>query len=237
MKAECIVGSPAELARWFVADLERAIHAAPPPRRFTLGVPGGSVAETFFPSLAVSAVEWRHVDVFWVDERAVPPASPDSNHALAMRLWLGPAGVPHGCIHRMPAEEPDLPRAAEEYARELRAAAGSPPRLDYVLLGVGSDGHVASIFGDPVEEPRAGPVTWTERAPKPPPRRMSLSLETLATARRVVIAAFGASKSTVIGTAVHAPDAPTALARLLRSARAPVLLLDPEAAADACSPR
>lgn len=237
MEAECIVGSPTELARWFVADLERAIRAVPPSRQFTLAVPGGSVAETFFPQLVASGIPWQRVDVLWVDERAVPPDSPESNYGLATRLWLQPAGVPPRNIHRMPADEADLPRAAEEYARMLCSAAGSPPQLDYVLLGVGSDGHVASIFGHPGADHVTEPVTWTDLAPKPPPRRMSLSLGTLAGARRVVIAAFDASKSTVIGSAVHAPDALTPLARLLRSARAPVLLLGPEAAAEACRPR
>ena len=236
MDAECIVGPPAELARWFVADLERAIRAAAPSRRFTLAVPGGSVAETFLPHLATGAIDWRGVDVFWVDERAVPPASPDSNFALAARVWLGPAAVPPEHIHRMPADAADLSHAAEEYAKTLRAAGGSPPRLDYVLLGVGGDGHVASIFAGH-EEPAAGPVTWTDSAPKPPPRRMSLSLETLATAGRVVIGAFDATKRAAITAALRDGDATTPVARLLRAAHAPVLLLGPEAAIDVQHPR
>ena len=231
MEAECIVGSPTELARWFVADLERAIRAVSPRRRFTLAVPGGSVAEAFFPRLATSGIAWQGVDVFWADERAVPPESAESNHRLATRLWLDPAGVPPESVHRMPADLPDLARAAEEYARTLRFAAGSPPRLDYVLLGVGSDGHVASIFGAHGEERAAEPVTWTDTAPKPPPRRMSLSLETLANARRVVVAAFDESKRPAIATAFHEQDAATPVARLLRAAASPVLLLGEGAAA------
>lgn len=229
MEAECIVGSPTELARWFVADLERAIRAVPPSRRFTLAVPGGSVAETFFPQLAASGIPWQRVDVFWVDERAVPPDSPESNYGLATRLWLQAAGVPPRNIHRMPVDVPDLPRAAEEYAKTLRSAAGSPPRLDYVLLGVGSDGHVASVFG--AEEERiAAPVTWTDTAPKAPPRRMSMTLATLAGAHRVVVAAFDETKRAVVADAVHRRGGATAIARLLRSAGAPVLLLGPGAA-------
>jgi 6-phosphogluconolactonase len=213
VNVEVIVRPPVELAEWFVSDLEREVRAAlvaRPARRFTLAVPGGSVAEVFFPALRTAPIDWRGVDVFWVDERAVPPDSPESNYGLANRLWLAPAGVPTARVHRMAAEPGELASAAAAYAAELAAAAGAPPVLDYVLLGVGEDGHVASVFGRGTAgwdvdggSAEAEPVAWTERSPKPPARRMTLSLATLARARRVVVAGFGERKARLLEAVVR----------------------------------
>lgn len=225
MDVQVITGSSAELAQWFVNDLERAVRATPR-RRFTLAVPGGSVAEQFFPRFATADLPWHSIEVFWVDERAVEPTDPLSNYALASRLWLGPAGVPAVNVHRMPAERRDLDQAAEEYARLLAATAGSPPTLDYVLLGVGEDGHVASIFPDRMEGMGDAVVAWTDQAPKPPQRRMTLGLKTLAGARRVVVAMFGTAKRRLMDDVLSnaLPEIP--LARLLRDASTPVVLVE-----------
>lgn len=230
---DIIRATPDELAQWFVADLAREIRAAAarPGRaeRFTLAVPGGSVAARFFPHLASAPVDWDRVELFWADERAVPPTAPDSNYALAERLWLRPAGISPARVHRMPAERDDHARAAQAYAQRLAAAAGSPPVLDYVLVGVGEDGHVASVLpGHEEAFHGTGPVVWTDRAPKPPSRRMTLTLETLAAARRVVVAAFDATKAPVVADALREPDATTPVAVLLRTAKRAVLLLGHE---------
>jgi 6-phosphogluconolactonase len=184
----------------------------------TLAVPGGSVGEEFFPTLASAPFEWKDVDILWVDERAVLPTSPESNFAQADRLWLTPARVPLRCIHRMPADEADIVRAAAAYAERVHAMAGTPPVLDWILLGVGEDGHVASVFpGDPsVAGVKA--VTWTDRAPKAPRTRMSLSLDTLARARHIVIAAFDPPKARVIASAIRDAGDQTPLGMLLRAA-------------------
>lgn len=229
---DIIRASPDELAQWFTADLAREIRAgAARPgaaRRFTLTIPGGSVAERFLPRLAAAALDWDAVDLFWTDERAVPPTAPDANHAVAERLLIGPAGIPAARVHRMRAERADLDAAAGDYAMELAEIAGSPPVLDYVLLGVGPDGHVASIFpGAPLP---AGDATvgWIDHAPKPPPRRMTLTLPTLVAARRVVVAAFDASKAGVIAEALEDPHAQTPVAYVLRRAERAALLVTPE---------
>jgi 6-phosphogluconolactonase len=207
-----------ELARRFLADLARDIQSRSHDRRLTLAVPGGSVGDSFFPTLAEARIEWKDVDILWVDERAVPTTSPDSNFRQADRLWLGPARVPLRCIHRMPAEEPDLVRAAATYADTVHALAGNPATLDWVLLGVGDDGHVASVFPGEASIASGKAVTWTHHAPKPPPARMSLSLETLVRARHVVVAAFAPAKAPVIAAAMKAADAATPIALLLRDA-------------------
>lgn len=233
MAVDLIIASRAELARRFVDDLVREIRAAPSNRRRTLAIPGGSVAEAFLPALADAPLDWNEVELFWTDERAVDPASPDSNFGFAHRLWLEPAQVPPARVHRMHAEADDLEASARRYAAELLAAAGDPPRLDYVLLGAGADGHVASIFpgSDPTRYLDAPTVGWVGDAPPPLPRRMTLGMRPLADARRVVVAAFGASKARALASALHGDGDGSPLGVLLAATERPLVLLDPEAAA------
>src|SRR3954453_14964655 len=104
---------------------------------FSIALAGGSVATTCFPALATLPVDWTRSHFFWADERAVPPADPESNYGLADRLWLPPAAVPASSIHRMPADAADLRAAADAYSEELTGALGRVPVLDLVLLGMG----------------------------------------------------------------------------------------------------
>jgi 6-phosphogluconolactonase len=198
---------------------------------FTLALPGGSVATTFFPRLARMDFDWSRADFFWGDERAVPPADPESNYAVARSLWLEPARVPESRVHRMPADAPDLQAAASAYERELAARAGTPPRLDLILLGVGPDGHVCSLFpGHPLLAERRRWVAVVEDSPKPPPRRLTLTLPVLAAAELVVVAALGTSKAEVVREALADKESTLPLALVARQARRAVLLLDPDAA-------
>ncbi len=93
---------------------------------------------------------WQAVDFFWGDERTVPPEHCDSNYRLAFDAWLGPAGVPANRLHRMRAEQPDLVTEAQRYEQEIARAIPRRldgfPVLDLVLLGMGDDGHTASLF-------------------------------------------------------------------------------------------
>ena len=196
-----------------------------------MALPGGSVATTFLPVLAGLAVDWAHIDLFWIDERAVPPDHPDSNYGIASRLLLSPARVPPARIHRMQGELPELEQAARRASDELRSVAGDPPGLDLALVGVGADGHVASIFGDVSADgrrPNVDPVIAVHDAPKPPPRRLTMTLPVLANAAMVVVAAFGASKAEAMRDAIGQRDR-TPVARLLRDASSSLVLLDREA--------
>jgi 6-phosphogluconolactonase len=217
------------LAREFSAEAAQAIAAR---GFFAIALPGGSVAINGFPTLAALPLNWNRIQCFWVDERAVAPSDPDSNYGLAQALWLKPAGVPIASIHRMPADAPDLEAAAVAYSEELMSALGSPVRLDFVLLGVGPEGHVASLF------PRHEALTREDRlvaavldAPKPPPRRLTLTMPVLAGAERVVVVAFGEEKADALHEALEGgEDSPQPLARLLRRARRPLVLADRSAA-------
>ncbi|MBN2502168.1 MAG: 6-phosphogluconolactonase [Anaerolineales bacterium] len=122
---------------------------------FTVALSGGTTPRSVYELLAseqyAEAVDWSMVHVFWGDERSVPPNNPNSNYWMAENLWLGKGNIPEINVHRMKGElEADL--AEKDYTRVLRdffaesAASGEPPRLDLVFLGMGDDGHTASLF-------------------------------------------------------------------------------------------
>jgi 6-phosphogluconolactonase len=230
--SEVIVDAPAALARVFAERFETAArHAIASHGQFTCALPGGSVAEAFFPALATAAVDWRRVDFFWGDERAVPPTDPDANYALARRLWLDHVALDPAHVHRMRGEAPDLDAAAAAYARELTAALRGRP-LDLVLLGMGPEGHVCSLFPTHSalrESTRS--VVAIDDSPKPPPRRLTLTLVALAGVPLVCVAAFGSGKAAAVREAVEAPASPLPVALAARAGLRSLFLLDPEAAA------
>jgi 6-phosphogluconolactonase len=226
------VDKPARLAEALAARLASLGGKALAARgRFALALPGGSVADAFFPRLARVPLDWARTDFFWGDERAVPPSHPDSNYAAARALWLDLAGVPAGRVHRMEGEASDLARAAEAYARGMVQVLGTPPRLDLVLLGVGEDGHVCSLFpGHALLAEEARWAAAVEDAPKPPPRRITLTLPALAAADVVVVAALGERKARAVRDALEDAACSSPFALLARRARRLEILLDPPAA-------
>jgi 6-phosphogluconolactonase len=122
--------------------------------RFTIALSGGSTPRPIYRLLAEQPyrdrILWDRVHVFWSDERHVPPDHPDSNFGMAHDELLSKVPLPAGNIHRVRAEKPDAELAAHEYEWTLRSAfnldEGQVPRFDLVLLGLGSDGHTASLF-------------------------------------------------------------------------------------------
>jgi 6-phosphogluconolactonase len=224
-KAEVLASA---LSQRLEAEADRAVAAR---GAFRVALPGGSVATTFFPRLARASVDWTRTDFFWGDERAVPPTHPDSNYGVARSLWLEPARVPEDRVHRMVGEAPDLAREAAEHAAVLERVAGSPPRLDLVLLGVGPDGHVCSLFaGHPVLGERSRWVAVVEDSPKPPPRRLTLTLPVLAAAELVVVVALGRGKAEIIREALEDPGSGLPVALVAREAGRALFMLDAEAA-------
>jgi 6-phosphogluconolactonase len=199
-------------------------------RCFALVLPGGSVAEAFFPALAVASINWSRVECFWGDERSVSPDDPRSNYRLATRLLFNHASVDRTRVHRMPADAVDLDAAAETYEAE-RTVLGPSPRFDMVLLGVGADGHICSLFRDhsALDEPTRL-VVAVKDSPKPPSRRLTLALPALSGASLVVVAAFGRKKAPVVREALTDPLSGLPVARAARAGRRSLALLDPQAA-------
>ncbi len=211
----------------FSARAEEAIDAR---GRCVVALPGGSVAAAFFPTLARAPINWGRVELFWIDERAVPPDHPDSNYALAAKLLLRPAGIVPSRVHRMRGEVEDLDDAARRASVDFTAIAGNPAQIDLALVGVGEDGHIASIFssGAGFLDDRRGPcpIIPVYDAPKPPPRRLTMTLPVMASAARVVVAAFGAEKARIVNHAVRHAEDRSPVAELLRRAPSSMVLLD-----------
>lgn len=226
---------PAELAIHPVHELkirfaalvaEEAAAAIAARGGFAIAVPGGSAAEILLPALVETSIDWKRVAVYWVDERMVPPDDAESNYRLAKAGWLDRVPLGDDRIHRMHGEDPDEGHAAKEYAALL------PARLDLVLLGVGPDGHVASLFpGHRLLRSWDRTVASLNDAPKAPPRRMTLTLKALTAARRVVVFATGAAKAAALADALQNEDSELPLA-LATMGEGPVsYLLDAPAAA------
>ncbi len=182
----------AELASWLAREVSAAVAAR---GRCALALPGGTSPGAPLAALGAGAlgasVDWPRVDVYFGDERAVPPDDPESNYRMVK--------VPPR-VHRMEAERKDLERAAAEYAGLL------PERLDVLLLGMGPDGHTASLFpGSPAlsEARRVVQVV----APKPPPVRLTITPPVIEAAREVAVLATGAGKADMVRRALEGPRA------------------------------
>jgi glucokinase len=215
--------APEELARAAGDAIHQALQAALAARgRATLALAGGTTPRAAYAVLARLPLDWTRVEIFFGDERAVPASHAESNYHMACielvdRLTVAPAAV-----HRMEADAPDVAAAARTYAAQL------PDAFDVLVLGVGPDGHTASLF------PGAGALGATDRVvavvgPKPPPQRLTITPPVIAAARQVIVLAAGADKAAAVARALEGPlDVMTTPAQLARGGS---WLLDGAAAA------
>jgi 6-phosphogluconolactonase len=178
----------------------------------TGGGMGGAALRELAASPARDAIDWARIDLWWGDERFLPSGHPERNQTQADIDLLSKVALDASRVHPMPATDgpdgDDLDVAAERYADELRAAAhhedhGPSPSFDILLLGVGADGHVASLFPE-------APALYDERvvipvrgAPKPPPLRISLSAAAINSAREVWLIAAGEEKAGAVRMALE----------------------------------
>jgi 6-phosphogluconolactonase len=161
---------------------------------FVMAVSGGHTPWQMLRALAGEGVPWDAVHVVQVDERVAPTGDPDRNLTHLRESLLEHAPLPPERIHAMPVESSNLQAACEQYARSLRAIAGSPPVLDLVHLGLGPDGHTASLVpGDPVLEINDADVALTELYQGR--RRMTLTYPILNRSRRVLWLVTGSDKA------------------------------------------
>jgi len=183
--------------------------------RFTVALAGGATPKGLYALLATepyrARVPWGQAEIFWGDERWVPPEHPESNYRMAAEALLRHVPIRPGQIHRMRGEDPDPGRAAAEYEALLRetfgVAPGVPPRLDLVLLGLGADGHTASLFpGSPAlrETERLAVAVFVERLGA---RRLTLTLPVLNEAAAILFLVAGGDKASVLRTVLEVPEA------------------------------
>jgi 6-phosphogluconolactonase len=169
-------------------------------RRPSVVLTGGTIAIAAYEALEAGSVDWSEVDFYWGDERFVPAGHADRNDQQARDAFLTRLGVPNERIHSMPSHGCDLStaEAADEYATTL-------PRepFDLVLLGVGPDGHVASLFpGFPQLHETERPVVEVFDSPKPPPVRISMTFPTLNNSARVWFLVSGDGKAEAVARAL-----------------------------------
>jgi 6-phosphogluconolactonase len=183
------------IARKAAAIIAVDARAAVPSRgRFIMAVSGGHTPWLMLRALADEQLPWEHVHVLQVDERAAPAGDPDRNLTHLRESLLEHAPLRPDHIHAMPVEAVDLERAAERYALTLRDVAGSPPVLDLVHLGLGPDGHTASLVpGDPVLEVTDADVAAT--GPYLGRRRMTLTFPIINRSRRILWLVTGREKA------------------------------------------
>ncbi|HLH16490.1 MAG TPA: 6-phosphogluconolactonase [Bryobacteraceae bacterium] len=172
---------------------EEARAAAAARGRFLLAVSGGRTPWLMLRALADADVPWSAVHVFQIDERVAPEGDPDRNLTHLRESLLERVPLRAAQIHAMPVESADLAAAAAQYAATLRQIAGSPPVLDLVHLGLGPDGHTASLVpGDPVLDVRDADVAVTGIYQGR--QRMTLTYPVLDRARRVLWVVTGSEK-------------------------------------------
>jgi 6-phosphogluconolactonase len=186
-------------------------------------------------------VDWTAVDVWWGDERFVPADSEERNELGARRALLDPVGVPAARIHAMPASDAgfDRPEAgATWYATQLAAAAeGGPlPRFDVLLLGMGPEGHVASIFPHSPATTDPRPVFAVRDCPKPPPTRISLGFAAIDAAEEVWLVVAGEGKAEAVARGLTGADPVELPAAGVHGRRATRWLLDAAAASTLSAP-
>ena len=181
----------AQAAAQFIAAEARAAVAAR--GRFIMAVSGGKTPWQMLRALANEAVPWAEVHIVQVDERIAPNGDPDRNLTHLRESLLSHAPLPPTQIYPMPVESVDLENATHDYAKVLESIAGSPPVLDLVHLGLGPDGHTASLIpGDPVLDVADADVALTEVYQGR--RRMTLTYPLINRARRILWLATGAEK-------------------------------------------
>jgi len=180
----------AEAARLIAAEARAAVASR---GRFVMAVSGGRTPWQMLRALAGEDVPWASVDVVQVDERIAPAGDPNRNLTHLRESLLEHAPLPADHIYAMPVEAADLDEAARSYARLLERLAGTPPVLDLAHLGLGSDGHTASLVpGDPVLDVAGRDVALTGIYMKR--RRMTLTYPMLNRSRRILWLVTGAEK-------------------------------------------
>jgi 6-phosphogluconolactonase len=190
-----------------------------------IALSGGGIARSFFCEIAersrAGKISLAQINFFWADERCVPPTDSESNFLLADELIFKPLKIPVEKIHRLRGEpEPSIAvaEANSEIEKVVREKNNGRPVLDFIFLGVGPDGHVASLFpnasNDVIE--CQTPFLHIENSPKPPPRRLSLSYAAIAAAKEVWVLASGKGKEQALSESVS-ENGKTPLARVLKS--------------------
>ena len=191
-----IESTPQLVAERFAADLSLWINESS--EKFHIALSGGSTPKILFRHWTEhsNAIDWEKVHFYWGDERCVPPDHTDSNYGVTNNLFFQPAGIPATNIHRVLGES-DPETEAIRYSQIIQGQVGKHqglPQFDVVMLGMGSDGHTASIFPDQMQLMDDDRVCGVAVHPETGQRRVTLNGKTIANAKRIAFLITGESK-------------------------------------------
>lgn len=194
-----------QLTRWQLFDSQQAINEAATTRilqaaeeaidrqgRFLLVLAGGGTPKSVYALLRSADADWAHWHIYYNDDRCLPVDHPERNSLMAEQVWLDHVGIPKNQIYAIPTELGPV-EGAKSYAKTLAGL----PDFDLVLLGLGEDGHTASLFPGQAWDDSVDAFPVFD-APKPPPERVSISRVRLSRAREVLFLVTGAGKQQAV---------------------------------------
>lgn len=225
-------------ARLFAARTEQAVRARGVAR---IAISGGSTPQGMFRLLAdpaqpfAATIPWQQIQLFWVDERCVPPNHPESNYGVVRELLLSKAGIPEANVFRMEGEL-DPEEAASRYESTLRNTlkleGAESPAFDLIMLGMGPDGHTASLFPETQAINELGRLVVANHVPQKDTWRITLSWPVINQGKEVVFEIAGKDKAGVLRAVLTGPRNPDHLpSQLIRPSNGKLLFLLDEAAA------
>jgi 6-phosphogluconolactonase len=179
---------------------------------FTIALSGGSTPRKLYGMLAEepyrSQIAWDKIEIFWCDERCVPPSDPESNYHLAEQVMFSKLSLSPNQIHRMPADETDRDAASLAYTQEMRRVfkTEGTPRFDLIQLGMGPEAHTASLFPHQASLHEREHLVMPVTVPKPPPPRLTFTLPILNAAHHILFLATGADKAEALAEVLEGPE-------------------------------
>ena len=190
-----------DAAQYIVRIAQESIAAH---RRFSIALSGGSTPKKLYGMLAEepyrSQIDWAHVDIFWSDERCVPPDDAESNYHMAQEVLLSKIPIPANQVHRMPADQTDRDAASYAYTVEMQQVFGSDsvPSFDLIQLGMGPEGHTCSLFPHQASLHEQQRLVMPVVVPKPPPPRLTFTPRLMNAASHVLFLVTGAEKQDAV---------------------------------------
>ncbi len=196
-----------QLAEAAALEFEVAVlNASIGKKNFSVALSGGSTPALLFQNLSVKQIDWNYVHLYWGDERCVPPDHGDSNYFMTRRLLLDKITIPELNVHRIRGEdapEEEASRYAGEILRTVSPGNGGVPRFDWILLGLGSDGHTASLFPGYKLRSDSDSICAVGRHPETGQERITLTLPVINNARRVSFLVAGSGKAPVVSAIMN----------------------------------
>src|SRR5436309_8889651 len=179
--------------------------------RFTIALSGGSTPKATYSLLGSepyrSQIDWTRVEIFWSDERCVPPDDKESNYAMAQQVLLSKIPIPTNQIHRMPADAPDPDAASQAYTSEMQRTFSTDgiPNFDLIQLGMGPEAHTASLFPHQASLHEQQRLVIPVSVPKPPPLRLTFTPPLLNAAKHVLFLVTGSEKADAVKAVLEGP--------------------------------